>query len=455
MRSKYQGYAVYKTTHSKWISEIPAHWLEISFKRVVDRIKDGTHGTHDRVDDGVPFLSAKNVHDYGVNINDSESNISLKDHEEIVSNGFPQKGDLLITCVGTIGRSCVYQFDRPYSFQRSVSFLRLTQKAVPEFYKYFVQSKCYQSQLEAQSKASAQSGIYMGDLINTSTVLVSVYEQEKIASFLDHETTNIDTLIEKQQQLIKLLKEKRQAVISHAVTKGLNPDAPMKDSGIEWLGEVPEHWIDIKLKHIVIELIDAEHKTAPFYEHGEYLVCRTTNVRNGKLRLEGGKYTDLETFKKWTRRGAPEAGDVLFTREAPAGEACIVPQDTKICLGQRMVLFKVSKKRFDSKFLLFSLYAGLADEFVKQLSQGSTVAHFNMADIKNIPLFNPPLPEQVRIVEYLNSILEKYDVLTTKASRSIDLMQERRTALISAAVTGKIDVRNWQLESSPPCKEAS
>ena len=269
-------------------------------------------------------------------------------------------------------------------------------------------------------------------------------DQEQIAAFLDHETAKIDRLIAKQERLIELLKEKRQAVISHAVTKGLNPGAPMKDSGVEWLGEVPAHWVRVRLKHVVRKIIDTEHKTAPFYDDGEYMVVRTSNVRDGKLVTEGIRYTDLNAYEEWTRRGKPEAGDILFTREAPAGQACLVPEGGDLCLGQRMVLFKVMRERVVPDFVIHSIYAGLADEFIEALSQGSTVAHFNMGDIGNIPMFEPPIEEQTEIVDYLRDQLGKFDSLMAKAAESVALMREHRTALISAAVTGKIDVRGWQ-----------
>ncbi|HDS1836550.1 TPA: restriction endonuclease subunit S, partial [Stenotrophomonas maltophilia] len=269
-------------------------------------------------------------------------------------------------------------------------------------------------------------------------------EQAQIARFLDHETASIDALIEEQQRLIELLKEKRQAVISHAVTKGLDPRVPMKDSGVEWLGEVPAHWKQIRIKHILNAMIDAEHKTAEYSDDGEYLVCRTTNVRNGLLSLDGAKYADRNTYIDWTRRGVPEPLDILFTREAPAGEACLVPENLEVCLGQRMVLFKLDKTRIDPAFTVHSIYAGLASDFVKKLSQGSTVSHFNMADIGNIPLFEPPLSEQKGISDFLAKRCDSYDLLINEAQSSVKLISERRSALISAAVTGKIDVRGWQ-----------
>ena len=300
-----------------------------------------------------------------------------------------------------------------------------------------------------------RSAIGWDDLKNVLVALPSIPEQILLASFLDHETARIDALIEEQQLLIELLKEKRQAVISHAVTKGLDPTVPMKDSGVEWLGEVPTHWKQIRIKHILKAMIDAEHKTAEYSDDGEYFVCRTTNVRNGLLSLEGAKYADRNTYIDWTRRGVPEPLDILFTREAPAGEACLVPESLEICLGQRMVLFKLDKTRIDPAFTVHSIYAGLASDFVKQLSQGSTVSHFNMADIGNIPLFEPSLPEQKEISDFLAKRCDSYDLLINEAESSVKLISERRSALISAAVTGKIDVRGWQSPAVTPSLESA
>jgi len=268
-------------------------------------------------------------------------------------------------------------------------------------------------------------------------------EQKQIATFLDRATTEIDQIIEQQKQLITLLEEERTTVISHAVTKGLYPSVPMKDSGIEWLGEIPKHWELKKIKHVVHEIIDTEHKTAPFEPDGEYLVVRTSNVRDGKLVFDDAKYTDIEGFKEWTRRGVPNAGDILFTREAPAGEACIVPEDIDLCLGQRMVLFRVNSDLLDSSYCVRSIYGGIAAEFIHTLSSGSTVVHFNMADIKNIPIFIPPVKEQKAIASFLDQETARIDEAIENVRSQIEKLEEYRTVLISDAVTGKIDVRGF------------
>jgi type I restriction enzyme S subunit len=212
-----------------------------------------------------------------------------------------------------------------------------------------------------------------------------------------------------------------------------------KDSGVEWLGEIPAYWEKTRIKYVLHQIIDTEHKTAPFYPDGEYLVVRTSNVRNGQLVLEDAKYTDYEGFREWTKRGKPEPGDILFTREAPAGEACLVPENLPLCLGQRMVLFRVNHQMLDEHYGIWSLYGGIAAEFITSLSQGATVAHFNMADIANIPLLLPPFEEQAAIASFLDRETAKIDALIAKKERLIELLQEKRTAIISHAVTKGLD----------------
>ncbi len=289
------------------------------------------------------------------------------------------------------------------------------------------------------------------DMKRLPIVVPSKEEQTQIARFLDHETAKIDALIAEQKRLVELLKEKRQAVISHAVTKGLDPNVSLKDSEGEWLGGVPEHWNMVRLKHVLEAIIDTEHKTVHFVEDGDYPVIRTSNIRDGKLLLDNARRTDYEGFKGWTKRGIPEPGDIIFTREAPAGEACIVPKNVSLCLGQRTVLLKLDLRSVNERFCLFSIYSGVASRFIENLSQGSTVNHLNMADIPNMPMLLPPLQEQFAIAEFVQLKSEEYDQLIQTAQTNNSLLEERRSALISAAVTGKIDVRDWQ----PPNDESA
>ena len=190
------------------------------------------------------------------------------------------------------------------------------------------------------SSSNTQDNLNAFKVRNMPLYLPSTDEQQSVVSVLDRETAKIDALVEKKRRLLGLIEEKRAALISHAVTRGLNPTVPMKDSGIEWVEQVPVHWQVKRLKHLVTEIVDAEHKTATYEPNGTYLVVRTSNVRNGMLVLDDARYTDEAGFSQWTQRGVPKPGDILFTREAPSGEACLVPSGVRLCLGQRMVLLR-------------------------------------------------------------------------------------------------------------------
>lgn len=168
-------------------------------------------------------------------------------------------------------------------------------------------------------------------------------EQAVIVRFLDHADRKIRRYVRAKQKLIKLLEEQKQAIIHRAVTRGLDPNVRLKPSGVEWLGDVPDHWRIVALKHVLKRLVDCEHKTAPAVEQSGYRVIRTTAVRFGQLRWSGTYCTTAEAFKAWTQRAVPEPGDVIFTREAPAGEACLVPDGAQVCLGQRTVLMKLRR----------------------------------------------------------------------------------------------------------------
>jgi len=320
--------------------------------------------------------------------------------------------------VGTIGRSFVYPFDKSLAFQRSVSFMRLNKKGNPQFYKYFIESKAYQSQLESLIKSSAQGGIYMGDLINTVVIKCPLDEQIQISNFLDHETAKIDSLIAKQEKLIELLKEKRQAVISHAVTKGLNPDVTMKDSGVEWLGQVPEHWLIGRLKNVLSIKNGRDYKSVEV-EEGGYPVYGSGGI-----------------FKK-SSDYLYDGVSILFGRKGTIDKPLLVKG--RFWTVDTMFYSELAKN-ICSEYVYFQ---SLGFPFDK-LSTNTALPSMTQEDLLNLGFAIPPIQEQIEISKFIAEYLEKNHSLMEKAKQAIQLMQERRTALISSAVTGKIDVRNWQ-----------
>jgi type I restriction enzyme S subunit len=432
---KYQAYSGYKDSQISWLREIPQHWQLNRFKNIF-KIKKRIAGKL-----GFEILS---ITQRGIKIKDTESgdgqlSMDYSKYQIVLKNDFAMNHMDLLT-----GFVDISQYDGVTSPDYRVFTLEDSQ-SFDGYFLYLLQA-CYTEKIFyplGQGASTLGRWRLPTEAFNEFvSPIPPKNEQQAIANFLDHETAKIDTLIEQQQQLIQLLKEKRQAVISHAVTKGLNPNAPMKDSGVEWLGEVPAHWEVKRLKNVA-EVVDCRNKTPEYFDDGEYLVIRTTNVKQQVLNLNGALYTNEANFKIWTQRGVPPAGSILFTREAPAGEVCLVPEGLKFCLGQRMMNFICHNSQYNS-YLFDFLLSDCLERYIQSVSHGSTVSHLRVEQVENIPVLVPPKNEAHEISQNLGVIKNKYLILTEEAEVAIQLMQERRTALISAAVTGKIDVRNWQ-----------
>ncbi len=298
--------------------------------------------------------------------------------------------------------------------------------------------------------------LYDDRLLNTMIASPPPAEQTTIVRFLAHADRRIRRYIRAKQKLIKLLEEQKHVIIHQAVTRGLDPNVRLKPSGVAWLGDVPEHWEALALKRVLRRLIDCEHKTAPAVDSSEFRVVRTTGVRFGKLRVEGTYYTSAEAFAQWTSRGTPEVEDVIFTREAPAGEACLVPPEHRVCLGQRTVLMKLNRDRYEARFLVHMIYGGPPADRIRLASRGSTVGHFNMDDIADLRVLVPPLSEQKAIVAAIADQAKPLEDAIDRAESEISLLREYRTRLITDVVTGKVDVREAaaRLRDEPAAADA-
>jgi type I restriction enzyme S subunit len=272
-------------------------------------------------------------------------------------------------------------------------------------------------------------------------------EQTAIATFLDHETAKIDALVAEQEKLITLLQEKRQAVISHAVTKGLDPNVPMKDSGVEWLGEVPGHWEVKQLRHVANIVRGASPRPAgdPKFFTSEPVVGQTTPwVTVAEITKDAEIY--LRDVKEYlTVLGAESSqffpsGTLVFTN---SGATLGVPKVLAIdcCANDGVLAFRDLSTSIDILFA-YHFLSTTTDRLRTEMKQGGGQPNLNTDIVKNIGIALPPRDEQDAIVGYLASKNTKFDVLVTEARSAITLLQERRTALISAAVTGQIDVRS-------------
>ena len=439
-------YPAYKDSGVPWLGEVPENW---EVRRLSSSMASCINGTWGSDPNGREDIICVRVADFDrtrmrVRINNPTLRavtVNERNQKQLC------KGDLLLEKSGggdlqPVGVVMLYDHDLPAVCSNFVARMTVAHGFEPAYLVY-LHSCLYSLRLNVRS-IKQTTGIQNLDsraYLSEPVAFPPFPEQSAIVHYLDYIDSRIRRYIRTKQKLIKLLEEQKKAITHQAVTYGLDPNVKFKPSGVEWLGNVPEHWDLLRLKDAVFQIVDTEHKTAPFYENGNYLVVRTSNVKKGELLLSDAKYTDEAGFQEWTRRGRPEPGDILFTREAPAGEACLVPEDVSICLGQRMVLFRVNPEILNSQFGLYSIYGGVAAEFIRQLSLGSTVPHFNMFDIACIPMLLPPIGEQQTIANFLNMESKKLAEAIDHAHREISLLREYRTRLIADVVTGKLDVR--------------
>jgi type I restriction enzyme S subunit len=270
-------------------------------------------------------------------------------------------------------------------------------------------------------------------------------EQESVAGFLDRETAQIDELIGKQVRLIELLGEKRQAIVTHAVTRGLDPTAPTKPSSIPWLGEIPAHWAQKPMCHFMAGRVDYRGATPKKTDDGIFLVT-AKNVRKGFIDYSASaEYVAAEDYDSVMSRGTPAIGDILMTMEAPLGNFALI-DDPKVALAQRVIKFRPKAELLSA----FAIYAANSPYFQAQLEEratGSTALGIKASKLIELRLTAPSKEEQQRIVDFLDAAVGRIDGLTQRAKAAISLLRERRSALISAAVTGKIDVQEGVVRS--------
>ena len=425
--AKYEKYAEYKDSGVNYFGEIPSDWKVLNLRYVFDFLNEKRFplsALERESKKGIyPYYGASGIIDYvDEYLLDEETILIAEDGANLLSRSTP----LAFIAKGK------------YWVNNHAHILK-PKNLLFNFWTYFLQSLDYTIYItgSAQPKLSREK---LGEVI---VLYPSLEEQTQIANFLDHETAKIDSLIEKQQQLIELLKEKRQAVISHAVTKGLDPNVPMKDSGVEWLGQVPEQWGATKIKYVAeltpkkSELSNSDSRLCTFIPMEKLKLGSLVKDEEKQISEVIGGYT---YFKD---------GDLLLAKVTPCFENknMVVANDLKngIGFGSSEIYVLRTNSKVNTQFLYYRLQE---DQFI-ELATGAMTGAGGLKRVPSEFLNNfefalPPLSEQITIKEYLDQYLIKNECLMNKAQSAIQLMKERRTALISAAVTGKIDVRNWQ-----------
>jgi type I restriction enzyme S subunit len=438
-------YPAYKPRGVEWLGEVPEHWEE---KRIRFLLKSSNEGM--KIGPFGSALTSEMLSDDGAYKVYGQENIISRDFSigtrRICQAKFSelsayqvQARDVLVTMMGTSGRCDVVPIGiEPGIMDSHLLRMRLEEDRYCIFLKWLIDEAEYvRIQVRLAGKGSIMHGLNSGIIKDLLLVLPPLCEQGSILEFLDHETAKIDALIAEQQRLIELLQEKRQAVISHAVTKGLNPNAPMKDSGVEWLGEVPEHWEVIQLKWLTPVKRGASPRPIddPIYfdEQGEYAWVRISDVTVSSGRLK-------DTTQRLSVLGSDlsvklEPGALFVSIAGSVGKPCI--SEIKACIHDGFVYFPLLPLSPEYLMLIFESGACFGG-----LGKLGTQLNLNTDTIGSIYIAVPPEADEIeRIIHHCSSQVGELHKLSESVISAISLLQERRSALISAAVTGKIDVR--------------
>jgi type I restriction enzyme, S subunit len=446
---KYKKYLKFKDSGVEWLGEVPEHWNVNSIKSLLEERKETNSP-----------LKTKNILSLcmyrGVIPYSEKGNSGNKAKEDLTAYKLAYPGDIVLNSMnvvaGSVGLSKyfgavspVYYMLRPRKKENKVAY-----------FNNIFQSESFQKSLFGLGNGIMVKESELTGKLNTirmripmdklNSVLIPyppIQEQQQIAKFLDNATQKMDTLIQKQENLIKLLKEKRQAVISHAVTQGLNPDVKFKDSGVEWLGDVPEHWRVTPLRYIG-RFQNGISKGAEYFGSGFPFINYGDIYKNAILPFNANGLA--KSTKEDQNIYSVKKGDVFFTRTSETindigmASTCLQTIENATFSGFT-IRFRQLKYTLNEQFSKYYFRTGYSQSFFEEQLNLVTRASLGQDILKQLPVLIPPLQEQKEIADYLDDKTKKIDKLIKKATKSIKLLKEKRTALISAAVTGKIDVR--------------
>ncbi len=436
----FPAYGSYKESGVEWLGQVPSHWVIVPIKHLAG-IRYGIGEPPAYREEGVPLIRATNV-DHG--------KVSLAGLVRVDPADIPQKrivwlaaGDIIVVRSGAYTGDSALICDEHLPAIAGFDMVLSPFACVPAFLQFALLSAYLkEGQIDLERTRAAQPHLNAEELGACVLAAPPLVEQIAIAAFLDRETAKIDALVEAQRRLIELLKEKRQAVISHAVTKGLDPSAPMKDSRVEWLGQVPAHWEIVPLGYRyevqLGRMLNAERAEGP--DMRPYL--RVFDVQWGAINVSDLPMMDFPPEAQSRYRLEP--GDLLVNEGGSyIGRSAIWRGELTECYYQKALhrVRPILDGRDSTEYLYYIMdFATRFGVFVAGGNQ-TTIDHLTAEQLREYRFAFPPVEEQKVLVEAISNEIGKLEGLLDEAEAAVDLLQERRAALISAAVTGKIDVR--------------
>jgi len=436
-------YETYKDSRVEWIGEIPEHWERIKFKHITTMMTCGHAATPQYVEEGgKPFLSAQNIKKEDISLSVLKF-VTSELHEKLTKNHKVEKGDLLQVRVGgkdTIGQTAIFNLDFDVSIYVSLAHIKLNKLAFNGYVQFLCNSIEFKNYCGVlMKKGAGVANLNVSDVEIMRIPLPPLQEQTQIANYLNYKTEQLDSLIAKKEQLISLLQEERKAMINQVVTKGLDPNVPMKDSGIEWLGKIPEHWCNSNLKWFC----EIYSGGTPSKNIDEYWINGTVpwlnsgTVNQGNI-IKPSHFITNDALNNSSAKWIPEKSLVIALAGQGKTKGMVAQVMFKATCNQSMGII-VPNERIDNRFLMYWLRNNY--QKIRNLGGGDKRDGLNLQMIGSIPIPIPPLNEQIKISNFINKQNDDTKSLISKIQNEINLLKEYKTALISEVVTGKVDVR--------------
>ena len=441
-------YSSYKQSGIEWLEKVPEHWDKTKIKYTSDGLRssfiDGDWiESKDLSDNGIRYITSGNI---GIGVYKEQGSGYISEETFIKLNCTELfEGDLIISRLFIpVGRSCIL----PNLNNRVITcvdnvILRPKDTYNKQFLNYQFNSNRYSEYTELISRGVTLTRISRGMLGNIQIVIPPIQEQLQIVQFLDDKTEIIDKLITTKERKINLLKQQRTSLINEVITKGLDPNVTMKDSGVEWIGEIPEHWKKTKItRYSVVK--DGTHNTPDYVDYidGSYPLVTSNSFVDGDIDFSKSKRITKEDYLEINKRSDVTKGDIIMSMiGSNIGNKVLVKSSEEFSI-KNVCLFKTSKsEKLFPKYLLYLLESKLLTIQVDHCQKGGGQPFLSLDDLRNLTFPFPSKEEQQQIVDYLDTHTKEIDDLVSLEQRKIEVLKQYRQSLISEVVTGKIDVR--------------
>lgn len=447
-------YERYKDSGVEWLGEIPEHWKVMMLKNLFSFNKGLSITKSDLVENGTPVISYGQIHskaNTGTTVGESLLRYVPSSFTLCNENSLTQIGDFIFadTSEDLEGcGNCVYiDKDGIYAGYHTI-ILRSKKIENNKFLSYLFLTDLWRNQIRSSVNGVKVFSITQTILSQTSIILPTVSEQEQIVKFLDSKTNIIDSIISEKQSLIDDLQGYRMSIITEAVTHGLNPDTPMKDSGVEWFGEIPKHWKVMKTLYCLsMPITDGPHTTPDFYDKGiPFISAEAVSSGNGYIdfsRMRG--YISEDFYYECCKKYIPQRNDIFMIKSgATTGKVAIVNTDKIFTIWSPLAVFRCNNDVMYSKYMYYLLQSSIYQLQVQTGWSFGTQQNIGMRTLEKILIPVPLTNEQQNIVSYLDSKIEKISASISELTSQIKDLQDYRSALITEAVTGKIDLREWK-----------